>query len=99
MEQLALAAPLVTSLTLSEYRVAGLFLGWADKRISIHLIGTNGERREEIIEDTPSDPVATNLMKALNTMDLSVKSLHRRILEWLINNRGYVATVTGLPDA
>jgi hypothetical protein len=98
MEKLQLTTAVVTTTTLSDYEIAGLFLGWRQKVILIHLVGTNGERKEERIEDTETNPEATNLMKALNTANLTIKSLHRRVMEYLINNRGYAATVTGTPE-
>ena len=41
---------------------------------------------------------ATQMIKTLNTANLSTKSMHKRILEKLSNDGKLVGTVTGAPD-
>lgn len=76
------------------YRVARVSLNWVAARIDVDVLGENGELRGFVYEGV----VATNLMVALNTADLSVKSLHRRILERLAADGRLVGAVTGAPD-
>lgn len=96
MERLTLAIPAVTpAITLSGWEIDELALRWRQAVIAIQLVGTNGEQKEERIEGE----TARTLMKALNTANLSIKSLHRRLMEWLIANRGYIGTIDGTPDA
>lgn len=45
-----------------------------------------------------SGQIAHDLMLALNKTDNSVKSMHRRILEYLINDGKLVGTISGAPD-
>ena len=93
-ETLSLTTPEVKTTTTTYYRVVCLVLNWEQAYISIQVRGTNGERRDFTYEGT----VATNMMVALNKLDLSVKSLQRRVLERLIADGKLVGTVTGTPD-
>jgi hypothetical protein len=96
MEAVTLTAPEVTpAITTTQYRVGVLLLDVDGAVISIHVRGTNGERKEFRY----TGPPATDLMKFLNTANLSVKSLHKRILEKLSADGLLVGTVTGTPDA
>lgn len=94
-ETVTLAIPEVTpQITTTDYRVAYLLMDWDRASIVIHLRGTNAERRE--IRYEGSD--ASALMVALNKANLSIKSLHRRILERLIADGKIAGAVNGLPD-
>lgn len=96
MERLVLTTAKVTpQITLTGWSIFSLYLGPMEPRIVISLVGDNGERAtEEVLGAT-----ATTLMNGLNTANLTLKSLHRRVMEWLVANRGYVAAVSGTPDA
>lgn len=76
------------------YRVARLDLNWREAIIHIELTGTNGERKGH----TYDGQTATSLMVVLNTANLSVKSLHRRVLERLVADGVILGSVTGTPD-
>lgn len=78
MEQLDLTTP-ETKPPVTTYRVVSLFLDWDGARIQITLIGSDGVGK--LAEYT--GPTATSLMSGLNTANLSIKSLHRRVMERL----------------
>lgn len=94
-ETVQLTTPEVTpEVRTTDYRVIYLALDWANALIVIHLRGTNGERKEHrYIGST-----ATALMTQLNKLDLTVKSLHRRILERLIADGAIAGSISGSPD-
>jgi len=95
METLTLTTPEVTpQITTTEYRVVYLLLEWEQGLIVIHLRGTNGERTEVRY----TGPEAVTMIRTLNTANLSVKSLHKRILEKLVADGKIAGTVTGTPD-
>jgi hypothetical protein len=83
-----------TTITLTGWDIYSLYLGRIEKRIEIQMIGDDGDRRTELIDGT----TAETLLKQLNSANLSIKTLYRRVMEWLIANRGYQGTVTGTPD-
>lgn len=77
------------------YRVQSLHLDWAEERIRVWVKTPSGDvdvhayRAEE----------AVMLMRALNKADLSVKSLHRRLLEKLVADEKIPAgTISGEPE-
>lgn len=84
----------ITYPSTTNYRVLRLDLNWADAYIHIELRGTNGERFEYAYRGA----VATNLMIALNKANLSIKSLHRRVLEQLDADGILDGTISGTPD-
>lgn len=91
METLTLNAPIATA----SVRVARLTLDWDAAGIWIVLRAP--DNREVIY--TYSGATATTLMKALNTANLSLKSLHRRIIEKLTADFPELAgAVAGAPD-
>ena len=94
-EQLNLTTPIPSDHpdTLS-WKVILLNLDWLNAIIRIRIQSNAGE----IIIHTISGVEATNLMIALNTANLSVKSLQRRILERLIADGVKVGTISGDPD-
>jgi hypothetical protein len=93
MEKITLAAPEVTpAITTTDYQLASLLLDLEASRIVVTLKGTNGERRQVIYED------AAATLKALNTANLTVKSLHRRVMEKLIADGKVAGTIAGTPD-
>ena len=94
-EQVDLTVPDQARAGTSTYSVAQLTLDWEHGRIVVRLVGDNGERKEVVFGDADN---ARAMMRALNTMDLSVVSLHRRIMVKLIND-GYLAgIISGAPD-
>lgn len=95
METLTLTTPEQTpAITTTDYRVIYLSMDWERALIVIHLRGTNGERKQADY----SGSTATTLMTQLNKLDLSVKSLHKRILERLVADGKLSGSVTGAPD-
>jgi hypothetical protein len=95
METITLSAPEITpQITTTDYRVVYLLLEWERAHVVIHLRGTNGERKECRYDGAE----ALSLMGTLNKANLSVKSLHRRILEKLIADGKVSGAVSGVPD-
>lgn len=94
IEQAELSAPMVVDPTsTSTVRVEKLVLDWKDKNITIY-VGFNGVRREF----NYSGDTAVTLMTALNKANLSSNSLHKRILNQLINDGFLAGTISGSPD-
>lgn len=86
---------LTTAISVTTYQVARLVLDWQGSTITIVVTDSNGDPKTfRYIGST-----AVNLMTALNKMDLSVQSLHKRILNRLVSD-GYLpgGSVTGTPD-
>lgn len=80
--------------SIADWQVAQLRLDWPGQRIDIMLLGTNSET----LNAAYTGATATAFMKALNTANLTVQSLHSRILSRLVADGFLVGTVTGLPD-
>jgi len=93
MEQIDLTTP-ITQPSITNYRLNKLDLRWLDQHIRIELVADSGE----VIEHSYDGDIARNLMIALNKMDLSVKSLQRRVMEKLIADGVIVGTISGTPD-
>lgn len=83
--------------TASTFTVDSLILNWKEKRIVIHLGNGNVQKMVEYV-DLPGNPVATNLMVALNKANLTNNSLHKRILTQLISDGHIDGTITGSVD-
>lgn len=91
METLALEEPQ----TITHYKVTALHLDWSGQSIGIIVIdGIGKTSRFQYAGST-----AVQFMTILNKADLSVKSLHSRILTQLVAD-GYLpaGTVAGTPD-
>lgn len=94
MEQIDLASADQVKPGTTFYKVLALDLNWGGKTIEVTLTGADGIQRTFRYSGT----MAETMMIALNKADLSVKSLHRRILERLMNDGLLSGTITGLPD-
>lgn len=97
-EQLGLTTPEVKpQVTTANYKIGfiGLYVQpTAD--VVVHLLGDNGERVEV---RTANETEATTLLQQLNTANLSIKSLQRRVLEWCSGKLARLAgTVSGTPS-
>jgi hypothetical protein len=90
MEQLNLTTPI----SVTDVKVQRLALDWAGKTIYILVIGTDGRT----LQFTYDGDVAATLMKQLNTLNLSTKSLHKRLLERLVADGFLSGTISGTPD-
>lgn len=77
-----------------EYQVVYLELDWERARIVVKLHGSDGSR----LSHNYRGDTATQLMRALNTANLSAKSLHRRVLERLVADGVIGGTISGVPD-
>lgn len=77
-----------------DYQVVYLGLDWEDAQIAIKLRDTNGKK----IGHNYRGATALTLMRALNTANLSLKSLHRRVLERLVADGVIGGTISGVPD-
>ena len=78
-----------------DYRIDLLTLDWAGARIRVELRCVTTEKRRAF---DYTGATATNLMRALNTADLTTNSLHKRVLNRLIADGKLAGSVTGSPD-
>lgn len=91
MEDLSLTTPT----QVPSYRVQKLVLDWQREIIKAALIAPGGER----VVCTYRGEEALTLMTQLNKLDLSVNSLHKRLLQRLVADGKLPAgTITGEPD-
>jgi hypothetical protein len=96
-EQLNLVTPDQATPGTPDYRVVLLtlaFEGPEGSYIVIGLQGSTGTRRTFTYEGA----TARALILALNTVNLSVKSLQRRVLERLIADGKLAGAISGTPD-
>lgn len=92
-EQLDLTTAIVPA-TRTNYKVQALYLDWAAQVIRIDLLGSDGVAAGALYTGTE----AVNLMTTLNTANLSIQSLHKRILNKLVTDGKLPAgTVSGTP--
>lgn len=91
-EQLDLTTP-IQAPSVTSYRVIALSMVWPTGDIAITLADPLGGT--QTFSYTGADGVA--LMQTLNTANLSVKSLHKRILEKLVADGKLTGTVSGTP--
>ncbi len=94
-EQLDLTTPVASTGGTSFWTVDSLHLFKNKEIISIVLEGENGER----LTLGYTGQVATDLMIFLNKANLSVKSLHKRLLEKLVADGKLDGTVSGVPES
>lgn len=76
---------------ITAYTLERLTLDWQNKVIDVVIRDNLGATQSFTYGD------AANLMRALNTANLSVKSLYRRVLEKLIADGKIAGTVSGTP--
>lgn len=93
MEQLTLTAAQTYPST-TFWKISALHLDWTAARIDIVLLGTNGEQKTF----SYTGATATTFMIALNKLNLSVQSLHSRIMTRLVADGFLAGSVTGIPD-
>ena len=90
-EQINLTSPDQAKVGTSDYWVAALLLDRDAARVEIRLNSAKGLGRTI----SYSGSTATAMMKALNTANLSVKSLDKRILERLIADGFLTGIISG----
>lgn len=90
-ERLDLTAP-VQPPPVTSYRVVYLVIDRRNARILVELEGSNGEQLAHQWD------TADTLIRALNTANLTIKSLERRILERLVTDGRFTGNVAGVPD-
>lgn len=94
-EQIDLTTPdFADPRTTTHYRVAVLQLSMAQQRLVIVLEGENNVTKTFHYRDQE----AVDMMIFLNKANLSVKSLHRRVLEKLIADGHIEGSISGTPD-
>lgn len=94
-EQLDLSAPETKpAINTTFYRVVFIQLDWRLRTIMIHLQGENSEIKAFGYEGDE----AQTLMVALNKANLSLISLHRRIINKLVADGKLSGTPSGTPD-
>lgn len=94
METITLSSPEVVQITNTGYKPVLITLNKKASTIIVMFEGSNGEQREWIM----SGDVAMTRIKALNTANLSTKSLERRIMETAIADGVFAGTISGTPD-
>jgi len=96
-ERLTLSTPKVQlEKVTAGFEVVAIQLFRRPAAVSVHLLGDHGERIE-VRTDTEAE--ATTVLRALNTANLTIKSLEARAMEWCAGKRPDLAgTVTGTPD-
>ena len=93
-ERLDLTVPIV-SVSRTTYRIVRLVLDWEAPRIQIILRGSDGIE----VYTGYSDDQAVGLMTILNTVNLSVVSLHKRVLQRLVlDGKLPAGSVSGTPE-
>lgn len=107
-EKVTLAAPQQAP-AVTEYTLRYFAIDLENQRILIELKANTGELKTVIYKNTPAvldgqgnvvtpaDNTATTLIVALNTANLSTRSLKRRILERLIQDGHIAGTASGGP--
>lgn len=93
-EQLDLSTPAQVALGTVTWKPILIHLNWEQATIKVGFRGDNGEYTSIGYEGTE----ATNLMVALNKANLSVKSLHRRVMEKAVADGKLSGTISGAPD-
>jgi len=95
MEQIDLTTPVVNDPTATNYfRIASLTLDWEREGIKITLVGENGVRTHIGY----AGDEAVTLMVALNKVNLSTKSLQKRIMEKLLADGHLIGAISGTPE-
>lgn len=93
------AAEVKPQVTNATYEIAfiGLYAKPASRAaVVVHLQGANGELKE-VRTDTAAE--ALTLLTALNTANLTIKSLQKRCLEWCAGKLAALAgAVSGTPE-
>lgn len=92
-ELITLASPIVPP-SITTYRVVYLAFDWENPSITVGLRGTNSER----VNHSYSDATATTLMNQLNVANLSLTSLHKRVIQRLVSDGKIAGTISGSPD-
>ncbi len=93
-EQLDLTAPIVPP-SRTTYAIKSLVLDWNAQVIQVRLMGSDGV---EVLAEY-GGTTAVSLMTVLNTANLSILSLHKRILQKLVTDGKLPAgTVSGTPS-
>jgi hypothetical protein len=97
-EVVTLAAPLDPALTV--FRIALLSLDWGNATIKVHLRDWNGTKfGDRVVVAQYTGAEATTLMVSLNKLNLSVKSLHTRVMEKLqADGKLPPCTISGAAD-
>ncbi len=93
-EQLDLVSPEQAAPGTVTWRPTLLHLNWEQATIKVGFRGDNAEYTSVGWEGS----AALALMTALNKADLSVSSLHRRIMEQAVTDGKLTGTISGIPD-
>lgn len=93
-EQLKLDTPYREKPGAANVVITFVLLHWEGAYIEIGLRGSNNEHYTMRVDDNER-----NMLRSLNTMNLSVKSLHKRVME-LMQARfpDFGGTIEGAPD-
>lgn len=95
-ERLDLTVPAVMQpeVSVAEYNISSLTFNWEVNKIVISLVSDNGVRKTVGYADAEAE----TMMIALNKVNLSTKSLQKRIFERLVADGHLVGTISGSPD-
>lgn len=94
-EQVDLTTPDGVRAGTSVYTIKELNFDWFNKTVVIVLRGSGGENKEVVYDENAG---AVTMMRALNKANLSVKSLHRRVMEKLLADGHLAGSISGQPD-
>lgn len=99
-EQITLTTPYVVDPRQAPaFVIDSVTLDWQNKLIFINVGYSVDELSPRVTQQfTYQGDEAKNLMVALNKANLSTKSLHKRILEKLINDGHLAGTISGTPE-
>lgn len=92
-EIITLTTPLAGAVT-NDYRLVSLSLDIQAQSVQMVARSNLGAYVTRLVLDVE----AVNLLKLLNTANLSVKSLQRRALEYMASKGDFIGTVNGTPD-
>jgi len=93
MEILTLTTP-VTPPTVTDYKVIRVDLNRKEQIFHVAAESNTGV----IVERIERGDVAMSLMIALNKANLAVKSLERRVLEYMASRGDFAGSIAGTPD-
>lgn len=78
----------------SAFTVSTLFFDWPGQVIAVTLAAAGGQ----VMTHSWTGATATTLMTQLNKANLSVTSLHRRVIDRLIADNVIAGSASGSPD-
>lgn len=94
MAELIILTTPVTAPTITDYHVIRIDINRKDQRFLMAVESNTGK----MVERMEVGQVALDLMIQLNKANLTIKSLERRVLEYMASKGDFTGSVTGTPD-